>query len=246
MYNTATLDEAFQLKGRLFTLTVIQLFQDNIEYFRGHLRHICAAAPKLFIHAPVILDLESVQEKTIDFDGLLRALRDEQIIPVGVQGGTQAQHQQALKAGLAVMKVPSNTKTDMQLVSGSAKTASPSNKSAEEKKPVAPNKTKIVDKPVRSGQQIYAQDSDLIVMASVSHGAELLADGNIHVYGHLRGRALAGVKGDDSARIFCQRLEAELVSINGQYMIDERISSLDLKGPQQIYIDQAKLRIAPL
>lgn len=79
----------------------------------------------------------------------------------------------------------------------------------------------MVTTPIRGGQQIYAQGGDLIVLAPVSPGAELLADGNIHVYGPLRGRALAGIKGDTSARIFCQQLAAEMVSIAGQYKVAE-------------------------
>ncbi|HBB24549.1 MAG TPA: septum site-determining protein MinC, partial [Pseudomonas sp.] len=81
--------------------------------------------------------------------------------------------------------------------------------------------TRVVTTPIRGGQQIYAQGGDLIVLAPVSPGAELLADGNIHVYGPLRGRALAGIKGDTSARIFCQQLAAEMVSIAGQYKVAE-------------------------
>ncbi|MAB25605.1 MAG: septum site-determining protein MinC [Pseudomonadales bacterium] len=84
-----------------------------------------------------------------------------------------------------------------------------------------PGGGRLITEPVRSGQQVYARGGDLIVMAPVSAGAELLADGHIHVYGPLRGRALAGVQGNTEARIFCQNLEAELVSIAGQYKVAE-------------------------
>ncbi len=92
-----------------------------------------------------------------------------------------------------------------------------------EEKPAEPvsRPTKVVKTPVRGGMQIYAAGGDLIVLAAVSPGAELLADGNIHVYGPMRGRALAGVKGDATARIFCQQLAAELVSIAGNYKVAE-------------------------
>ena len=90
--------------------------------------------------------------------------------------------------------------------------------------------TKVITSPVRGGQQIYAQGSDLVVISSVSPGAELLADGNIHVYGPMRGRALAGVKGDTKARIFCQQLSAELVSIAGQYKVSEDLRRDPLWG----------------
>lgn len=100
-----------------------------------------------------------------------------------------------------------------------AKEAAPE-KPAEPPAPVV-RPTKLVTTPVRGGVQIYAAGGDLIVLAPVSPGAELLADGNIHVYGPMRGRALAGVKGDTSARIFCQQLAAELVSIAGNYKVAE-------------------------
>ncbi|UXJ54379.1 septum site-determining protein MinC [Pseudomonas citronellolis] len=107
----------------------------------------------------------------------------------------------------------------------SDKTADPAPEKAPEKpaEPSAPavRPTKLVTTPVRGGVQIYAAGGDLIVLAPVSPGAELLADGNIHVYGPMRGRALAGVKGDTSARIFCQQLGAELVSIAGNYKVAE-------------------------
>lgn len=106
--------------------------------------------------------------------------------------------------------------------SPSAGEARPEPAKAEEK-PADPvsRPTKVVKTPVRGGMQIYAAGGDLIVLAAVSPGAELLADGNIHVYGPMRGRALAGVKGDATARIFCQQLAAELVSIAGNYKVAE-------------------------
>jgi septum site-determining protein MinC len=106
--------------------------------------------------------------------------------------------------------------------------------------------TKIIYQPVRSGQQIYAKGGDLIILAAVSPGAEILADGNIHVYGALRGRALAGVRGDTRARIFCHSLEAELVSIAGHYKISEDLQKSGWKTASQIGLIEDKLTITPL
>jgi septum site-determining protein MinC len=104
----------------------------------------------------------------------------------------------------------------------------------------------LITRPVRSGQRIYAAGGDLSVVAAVSAGAELMADGNIHVYGPLRGRALAGMKGDTEARIFCQDLQAELVSVAGHYRVSENIPR-ELKGaPVQIFLDQKVLHIEKL
>jgi len=105
---------------------------------------------------------------------------------------------------------------------------------------------KIISTPIRSGQQIYAAGGDLIVLAQVSAGAELLADGNIHVYGALRGRALAGVKGDTNARVFCQSQEAELISIAGCFMVDEDLRSDHWKQPVQVILKDESLQIESL
>ncbi|NIB39235.1 septum site-determining protein MinC [Pseudomaricurvus alkylphenolicus] len=112
--------------------------------------------------------------------------------------------------------------------------------------PPAPMQSKIITTPVRSGQQVYAAGGDLIVMSSVSAGAEILADGNIHVYGALRGRALAGVRGDSKARIFCQSLEAELISIAGSFKLDEDLRGELWKKPAQASLSDEALNITGL
>jgi septum site-determining protein MinC len=99
---------------------------------------------------------------------------------------------------------------------------------------------------VRSGQRIYAQDSDLIVLAQVSPGAEIMADGNIHVYGSLKGRAMAGVKGNTEARIFCADLKAELVAIGGHYKIRENMDDLVHGKSVQIYLRNNSLFVKEL
>ncbi|WP_236638618.1 septum site-determining protein MinC [Mangrovicoccus ximenensis] len=104
----------------------------------------------------------------------------------------------------------------------------------------------IVTEPVRSGQKIYADSGDLVVVASVSNGAELVAAGNIHVYGTLRGRALAGVNGDTSARIFCRSLDADLVAVAGLYLTYDDYAREHLKRPVQIFLENDKLRVDAL
>jgi septum site-determining protein MinC len=112
-----------------------------------------------------------------------------------------------------------------------------------ERTELVPIRNRIINHPVRSGQQIYAADGDLIVLGTVSAGAELIADGNIHIYGTLRGRALAGVKGDIETWIFCQSLEAELISIAGRYRISEQIDSTDWGKAVQIHLVDDRLVI---
>jgi len=109
---------------------------------------------------------------------------------------------------------------------------------------VETTKAKLITVPVRSGQQVVAKGSDLIVSSSVSRGAELLADGNIHVYGALRGRALAGISGYLEARIYCQSLEAELLSIAGYYRLSDAFDPVN--KPCQIYLVDEHIVIEPL
>ena len=104
----------------------------------------------------------------------------------------------------------------------------------------------VVRQPVRSGQVIYAQNNDLVVLAPVNAGAQVIADGHVHIYATLRGRAVAGAQGLPGARIFCQKLEAELVAVAGAYMMAEEIPP-ELRGkPAQIYLEDGECRIAPL
>jgi septum site-determining protein MinC len=110
----------------------------------------------------------------------------------------------------------------------------------------APSRSKVIVNPIRSGQQVYAKGGDLIVLAAVSAGAEILADGHIHVYGTLRGRALAGVQGDTSARIFCNGLQAELISIAGHYKLQDNIDTPSHTLPVQVYLENDLLSITLL
>jgi septum site-determining protein MinC len=107
-----------------------------------------------------------------------------------------------------------------------------------------PPKTMVIDKPVRAGQRIYAQNSDLIILSMVSTGAEVLADGNIHIYNTFRGRALAGAKGDKNARLFIHKMEGELVSIAGTYLTFEHDLPDSLRGKVLcIYLNDDRLVI---
>ena len=114
-------------------------------------------------------------------------------------------------------------------------------KTVVEEKRVAQS-SKIISKPIRSGQQVYAE-GDLIILSSVSPGAEVLADGSIHVYGALRGRALAGVKGDSNARIFCRSMEAELVSIAGNFILSDALQKILWKESAQVLLNDENLDV---
>jgi len=221
----------FELKGSLFTLTVLHLRQTNLEHIDHHLAEKVKQAPGFFQNAPVVVDLENLVAKdaVIDFSGLFDCLRRHGLIPVALRHPNDEQRVAALLSGLPT------------LPESRAALAPKKSDPAEMK-----SSSKIHPYPVRSGQQVYAPDGDLILLGAISPGAEVLADGNIHVYGPLRGRALAGIKGDTKARIFCRSLEAELVSIAGQYRVIEEIDP-DVRGKfVQIYLADNRLLIESL
>lgn len=221
----------FQLKGSAFTLTVLQFLSDNLKAFSVQLQDLMVKNPGFFQHVPVIVDLQKLPaEANLDFVQLNALLKNEGCIPVAVRGGTADQQKNAVLAGWAILNRMTKIKE--------SKTKSP--------EPSQENAAMVITQPVRSGQQVYAQNKDLIVLASVSPGAELIADGHIHVYGALRGRALAGVKGNKDARIFCHSLEAELVAIAGQYWVNEETKKPATTKGTQIYLQDGHLHMVPL
>lgn len=218
---------SFKLKGSLFTLSVLQLLTTDLDQFAKELEIKVHLAPKFFNYTPMVLDIQVLNDEEIDFVKLKTILTQNKIIPVGIRGAKVEWIQAIRKLDLAIMTDPG--KNDKEEVPGGSATFAVG--------------TKIIAEPIRSGQRIYAEKGDLIIIGSVSSGAELLADGNIHVYGALRGRALAGVNGNIHARIFCQQLAAELVSIAGQYQIFEHLGELT-QGLTQVYLKNNELIIS--
>ena len=189
---------------------------------------------------PVINDLGLADVSQSKFtDSALKSQRSETNSEEGTNANSSHKNQNAdVKAESAKESTKESTQENAK--NSAVQASSPA------QAPSVLKPAKVVSRPVRSGQQIYAQGSDLVVTASVSEGAELLADGNIHVYGTLRGRALAGVKGNSNARVFCQSLDAELVSIAGQFIMHESVKGDCWKKPAQIFLEEETLRIAPL
>ncbi len=232
---TGTSQEAFKLKASLLTLTTCHLFNSDPLLIQQQLKPLVDQTPQFFRALPIILDLSSLQPshgQTVDFSAIISCLRRHGLIPMGIRGGSTEQQTFATNAGLAIL---SNVKLE----------------TAESTAPKLPSSStaKLITQPVRSGQQIYAKNSDLIVLTAVSPGAELLADGNIHVYGRLKGRALAGVTGDPNTHIFCKNLEAELVAIAGHYWLSEDLQDLypsPSKEGVHISLHQERLQITVL
>lgn len=241
----ASPNPAFELKAATFTLPVIRLLGVEMDVVADQLAVKVDQAPDFFRNTPVVIDLSGLPRGSgqLEFPQLVGLMRGFGMIPVGIRGGTEEQHEAAQAMELAILgdafvrRVPPARET----ASPAPARSTPPRPAPEEEAQTASQR--LVTRPVRSGQRVYAAGGDLSVIAPVSNGAELMADGNIHVYGPLRGRAMAGMKGDTSARIFCQDLQAELISVAGHYRISENIPE-DVKGVAvQIFLDQDVLRV---
>ncbi|WP_028455384.1 septum site-determining protein MinC [Chitinilyticum litopenaei] len=197
----------------------------------------------------------SGSQLAIDFDGLpgiptaidlvavIQLLRQYELQAVAAKGGNAEQQKAAREAGLIVLSNDAILASHGIATEATPTAVTPPPPAA----PASPVPALIVSRPVRTGQQVYARGGDLVVTALVSAGAELIADGNIHVYAPLRGRALAGARGDTQARVFTTCMEAELVSIAGVYRtLDESLPASIRNQPAQVYLDQDKLVISSL
>jgi len=204
-------------------------------------------APGLFDHDPVVIDLALVRDslEPIDFVVLTQLLRGHRMLPVAVRSGNSQQLEDALAAGLS--EAHGNVAAALPVRTFTPEDSPATVAAAPVQAAPAARASMIIDKPLRSGQRVYAKGSDLIVLAVVSYGAEVIADGNIHVYAPLRGRALAGALGDTSARIITTCMEPQLLSIAGIYRTTETELSRDVLGkPAQVKLDGEKLVVLPL
>ncbi|MGH8614010.1 MAG: septum site-determining protein MinC [Gammaproteobacteria bacterium] len=237
---------AAELKGSVFTLTVVRIQSPELDAVEKQLKESLAQGPRFFENAPVVVDLEPLKskDKRPDLFKLITLLRTLRLIPVGVRNACPEQRVEAVKEGIAIMQggVNQDLPLGARIDNNAVKVEN------EPKKQIQRGQTtKVVRKTVRSGQQVYAAGGDLIVLAPVNAGAEIVADGHIHVYAPLRGRALAGVMGDAQARIFCQCMEAELVAVAGQYLIyEEELPHALHRKPVQVYLEEEQLKVVPL
>lgn len=235
-------DPVFNLKGGMLTVTVIEVVRLDTGRFAKQLAEKKEQAPNFFRDTPVVISLEKLDAhmNLSTLAGLLQICKNHGLLPVALRGSEDFRPL-AQQSGLVLMPPGRGREKPVE-------------QPVEPQEPVvaAPTEAapasagKIITQPIRSGQQVYAPGGDLIVLAPVSAGSELLADGNIHVYGPLRGRALAGVRGNTDARIFCQGLEAELVSIAGHYKTAEDLRKSLWKQATQISLDGDSLKIASL
>ena len=208
----------FEIKSANFPLVALLLKSTNLAALAREMTLRFGDIPDFFDQDALVIDLSPLQKggaADIDFAALVDLLSSYRLVPIAVRGGNPAQMAAARQAGL----VPGN---DAHLLTPRPAPAS-AEQPADQPQQVhsAPLGALVIDKPLRSGQQVYARGRDLVVLAMVNAGAEVIADGHIHVYAPLRGRAIAGARGNTEARIFALALEAELLSIAGVYRTSE-------------------------
>lgn len=219
---------ALELKGRMLPITRVRVLEADPVAIRTQIAEMARQMPQAVKGMAVVID----SDIDADLPGLLALLREVGIQPLAVSDGPLAAAARA--AGLPVVSKDSGKAAPAP----ARPAAAPSVAVAAARRPA-----RVVADPIRSGQQVYAEDCDLIVLNTVSPGAEVIADGCIHVYGKLAGRALAGVKGDESARVFCRKLDAELIAIAGIYAVAEQIKAGPVNEPAQAWLDGGRLKI---
>jgi septum site-determining protein MinC len=239
----------FDLKSTAWTLTALRLQSADIPAIAAALDARFADSPGLFEDEPMVVDLGPLREADanaeVDWGALLPALRRHGMLPIAAQGGSAGQQAAARAAGLA--QAPDAPAPREPVRDGVREVMHEVVREVVREVPAAPTPTLVIDRPLRSGQQVYARGGDLIVLAAVSVGAEVIADGNIHVYAPLRGRAIAGARGNTHARIFSTCMEPQLVSIAGVYRTTEAPLPPEVLGkPGQVRLDGDKIIVEPL
>lgn len=202
-------DQPLQLKGSRLSVFVLEVSSENIDEVTAGLTDKISQAPQLFESAPLIIFSKLDHLNVPLLEATVALCRKNRLTPILIQLCVETSLTDV--SGVAVMSAEHTVVgpiADLQ-----------TKEAPQPAKPIT--KTMVIDKLVRSGQRIYAKDQDLIIMSSVSEGAEVIADGDIHVHGVLRGRAIAGASGDESSRIFCTQLQAQLVSIAGVYKLQD-------------------------
>ncbi len=249
--SAARTQAVFEFKSATLPLIAVILKTADLAVLAMALDAQLADSPDFFEQEPVVIDLSQLPREDaaaeIDFATLRSLLARHQTQPIAVRGGSDAQNAAARRAGLSLAAMPvtptPRSPAPPAPAPAAATTSQPPPQIVREV-PVPASGTLVIDKPLRSGQQVYARGGDVILLALVSFGAEVIADGHIHVYAPLRGKAMAGARGNTEARIFTTCLEAQLVAIAGIYRTVEVALPQAVQGkPAQISLDGQKLVI---
>lgn len=234
---------SFEIKSANLPLVALILKSADLNALERDFAARFGDIPDFFDGDPLVIDLSRLEpfDAPVDFAALVALLKRHRLMPVAVREGRRSHLEAAGAAGLF-----SAPEARIHLTVARSEPAKPEPAKAE----AAPT-TLVIDRPLRSGQQVYARGRDLVVLAMVNAGAEVIADGNVHVYAPLRGRAMAGARGDATARIFALALEPELISIAGVYRTGEEPLPEAVRGkPTQVRLatgpDGERLVFEPL
>ena len=251
--DNATRIEPFRLRGANFNLLVLRLLDHRPEMVVPAIGDQFRRAPGFLRFAPIVLGLNDIQvpPTEVDFPGLIQGLKELEIMPIGTTGGTAEMRNVAISYGLPPVRSIGGKETDQDISAAPAPAASEGAQAAPPPplpitKPAAARATMVVDQPVRAGQRIWAEGSDLIITSTVNAGAEVIADGNIHVYGALRGRAIAGGASNMEARVFALNFDPELVSIAGFYAVREGFPAAQIGKAMQVRLVGERMRFDPI
>lgn len=222
---------AFELKGRSQKIMYLCIRQPDMPMLIKQIRGQLGNSPGFFNNTPVIVDLSAIHASAtpIDFGQLTNTLSKLGLVTIGIRGGNDMQQQSAQEFSLHIFPLSGSDTAAPQAV------------------PPLPSSpcAKIITETVRSGQRI-AIKGDLIVLSSVNSGAEIVATGNIHVYGKLRGRALAGGADNQSARIFCLKFNPELIAIAGEYLVNDELPAEAINKTCMVALQDDLLTIDPI
>jgi septum site-determining protein MinC len=249
-----TLPETFRLRSGNFNLLVLRLLDPRPEAILPALGDQFRKAPGFLRFAPIVLglaDLAAAPEE-VDFRALVEGLRALEIVPIGTTGGTPGLRHAAQVAGLPPLRALGGK--DDEAPTQPAAAAPVAEAPAAQAPPAAPapdfkgsgRAAMLVTEPVRAGQRLYAEGADMVVTATVNAGAEVLADGNIHIYGALRGRAIAGAQGDTAARVFALNFDPELIAIAGYYAVRDGLGTAPIGRAVQTRLDGEEMRFEKL
>ncbi len=243
----APFSQSYDIKSADLPLLALLLKTVNIDAVSAALSHQLAESPGFFDHDPVVIDVTALPEDLstaiFDLPALLSILRKHGLVPLAIKGA----HSDLLAVAQGVGLVDASDAR----IRRSVPVAEAPEPVVTTSAPATPLGAMVIDKPLRSGQQVYAKGRDLVVMGVVNPGAEVIADGSIHIYGSLRGKAIAGARGHFNAMIFAQSMEPELISIAGVYRTSENPLPAQVAGlPAQVCLqsgpDGDKLLISPL
>jgi septum site-determining protein MinC len=244
--------EPFRLRGANFNLLVLRLLDARPEVIVPALGDQFRRAPGFLRFAPIVIGLDDLPmaPQDVDFARLVAELRAIEIMPIGTTGGSPEMKAVAQAAGLPPLRTAGKEQDLPQgnpaPVPAAPAPVMPEPAASEPPPPGGTRPTMVVDTSVRAGQRIWAQGADLIVTGTVNAGAEVIADGNLHVYGALRGRAIAGGADNTDARVFALNFDPELVSIAGYYAVREGLADAPIGKPVQVRLIGESMRFDKL